>query len=148
MELIERYLQAVRFWLPKEQKQDIIAELSEDIRSQVEEKESALGRTLTENEVEMILKERGRPVLVANRYQPQQFLIGPVLFPIYTFVLRVVAVCYLVPWGLGWIGMMTYAPTYRTQRGGWLRGAGQSWGDLWMVSFLAIGVITVVFAVL
>jgi hypothetical protein len=28
MELIERYLQAVKFWLPKEQRQDIIAELS------------------------------------------------------------------------------------------------------------------------
>jgi hypothetical protein len=26
---------------------------------------------------------RGRPLLVANRYQPQQYLIGPVLFPIY-----------------------------------------------------------------
>jgi hypothetical protein len=31
MELLERYLQAVKFWLPKKQKQDIIAELSEDI---------------------------------------------------------------------------------------------------------------------
>jgi hypothetical protein len=33
MQLLERYLQAVKFWLPKEQKEDIIAELSEDIRS-------------------------------------------------------------------------------------------------------------------
>ena len=32
MELIDRYLQAVRFWLPKAQADDIIAELSEDIR--------------------------------------------------------------------------------------------------------------------
>jgi hypothetical protein len=32
MELIERYLQAVNFWLPKRQKHDIINELSEDIR--------------------------------------------------------------------------------------------------------------------
>jgi hypothetical protein len=39
MELLDRYLQAVKFWLPKAQKQDIIEELSEDIRSQVEEKE-------------------------------------------------------------------------------------------------------------
>ena len=28
MEMIERYLQAVRFWLPNRQKDDIIAELS------------------------------------------------------------------------------------------------------------------------
>ena len=71
MELIERYLQAVKFWLPKAQKQDIIAELSEDIYSQMEEKESELGRKLSDLEVEIILKQRGRPVLVANRYQPQ-----------------------------------------------------------------------------
>jgi len=43
MELIDRYLQAVKFWLPKAQKQDIIAELSEDIRSQVERKRRSLG---------------------------------------------------------------------------------------------------------
>lgn len=30
MELQDRYLQAVRFWLPQEQQDDIIAELSED----------------------------------------------------------------------------------------------------------------------
>ena len=39
MELIERYLNAIQFWLPAEQKQDIIAEISEDLNSQVEEME-------------------------------------------------------------------------------------------------------------
>ena len=48
MELLERYLQAVKFWLPKEQKSDIIAELSEDLRSQIEERETAVGRKLSE----------------------------------------------------------------------------------------------------
>jgi len=71
MELIERYLQAVKFWLPKNQKQDIIAELSEDIHSQIEERESALGRELTDDDVEQILKQRGRPLLVAEKYLPQ-----------------------------------------------------------------------------
>ncbi len=31
-DLIERYLQAVKFWLPKSDKRDIIQELSEDLR--------------------------------------------------------------------------------------------------------------------
>jgi hypothetical protein len=88
MELIDRYLQAVKFWLPKNQKQDIIVELSEDLRSQVEDREAELGRKLNESEVADLLKQRGRPVLVANRYKSQQHLIGPVLFPIYVFVLR------------------------------------------------------------
>ncbi len=51
MDLLDRYLQAVKFWLPKNQKQDIIAELSEDIRSQVEDREAELGRKLNESEL-------------------------------------------------------------------------------------------------
>ena len=148
MELLDRYLQAVKFWLPKEQKQDIIAELSEDLHSQIEEKESALGRKLTEGEIEEILKQRGRPVLVANRYTPQGFLIGPVLYPIYVFVLKVVALCYLLPWGLAAIGIMTYNLTYRTQHRGWLGSIGSAWAGLWSVTFLTMGVVTIVFAVL
>src|SRR5580765_2799234 len=91
MDLLDRYLQAVGFWLPASQQQDIIAELSEDLHSQIEEKETELGRSLNETEIEDILKRRGRPLLVANRYLPQRSLIGPVLFPIYWFVLKLVA---------------------------------------------------------
>ena len=32
VEMIERYLNAIEFWLPAKQKQDIIAEISEDLR--------------------------------------------------------------------------------------------------------------------
>ena len=39
-DLIDRYLQAVRFWLPKSHRQeDLLAEFGEDLRSQIEEKE-------------------------------------------------------------------------------------------------------------
>jgi hypothetical protein len=148
MELIERYLQAVKFWLPRQQKHDIIAELSEDIYSQVEEKESELGRKLNDLEVEMILKQRGRPVLVANRYQPQQYLIGPVLFPIYTFVLKVIAVGYLLPWVLIWMGIIRFSPTYRAAHGGWLGSAGSAWAGLWTLAFTVIGLATIIFVVL
>jgi hypothetical protein len=37
-DLVDRYLQAVRFWLPASQKQDLSAELSEDLHSQIDEK--------------------------------------------------------------------------------------------------------------
>jgi hypothetical protein len=110
MELTDRYLQAVGFWLPKNQKHDIIAELSEDLHSQIEERESALGRKLTDDDMEQILKQRGRPLLVANRYRPQQHLIGPVLFPIYVFVLEVVAALYLLPWVMVWIRSRSSTP--------------------------------------
>jgi hypothetical protein len=120
MELIERYLQAVGFWLPKTQKQDILAELSEEIRSQVDEKQSELGRNLNEAEVEAILKKLGSPILVANRYLPQQHLIGPVLFPIYKLVLKMAWLFYFVPWLVVWICLATLVPANRAGNPGTL----------------------------
>lgn len=149
-ELLDRYLQAVRFWLPKAQQQDIIAELSEDLRSQIEEKETGRGRSLNETEIEAILKQRGRPLLVANRYLPQESLIGPVLFPIYVFVMKVVALCYLVPWVLVWIGMMSLSSSYRAQHisAGWFGAIASAWSALWPTAFMALATATLVFAVL
>jgi len=149
-ELVARYLQAVRFWLPKEQQGDIIAELSEDLRSQIDERETELGRTLNQGEVEDLLRQRGRPVLVANRYLPQQYLIGPVLFPIYRFVLKVVALGYLVPSILVWACFMLFDASYRAEhaRAGWASAIVSAWGGLWSIAFLAVGTVTIVFAVL
>jgi hypothetical protein len=65
MELLNRYLHAVRFWLPKPQQQDIIAELGEDLRSQIEDREAQLGHPLDEDGVAVILQQRGHPMLVA-----------------------------------------------------------------------------------
>lgn len=90
MELLDRYLQAVRFWLPRAQQNDIIAELGDDLRSQIEDRESSLGRPLSEDELVALLKQAGHPLWVAGRYQKQQALIGPVLFPLYSFVLKIV----------------------------------------------------------
>ena len=97
MELLERYLQAVRFWLPRKRQEDITRELAEDIRSEIEEKEAQLGHSLGDPEMEAILRRWGPPMAVALRYLPNQFLIGPLLLPLYWFVLRVVLLWILVP---------------------------------------------------
>src|SRR5579864_6948741 len=150
MDLLERYLQAVKFWLPKEQKQDIIAELSEDLRSEIEEKESALGRGLNEAELSDLLKKRGRPVFVANRYLPQEQLIGPALFPIYRLVLKIVLACYLVPSILVWIAMMIFSSGYRAQHTGadLLAYLGSISSALWSSVFISAAVVTLIFAIL
>jgi hypothetical protein len=88
MELLDRYLQAVKKHLPFRRQEDIIAELRANLESQLEDKESELGRPLTTGEAEDWLRTLGPPMMVASRYQPQQFLIGPTLFPMYSFVLR------------------------------------------------------------
>ncbi|NQD35959.1 hypothetical protein HPT27_02920 [Permianibacter sp. IMCC34836] len=88
MELVERYLQAVNGYLPKPQAADIIAELKDSLLSQIEERESALGRALTEAEQQALLKQSGHPLLVAGRYLPQQHLIGPSVFPLWWYSQR------------------------------------------------------------
>ena len=90
MELLDRYLQAVRKYLPVRRQDDIIAELRANMESQIEDKESELNRPLTQGEMENLLRKMGPPVIVASRYQPQQYLIGPAIFPMYLYVLRVV----------------------------------------------------------
>jgi hypothetical protein len=96
MELLDRYLQAVRKYLPARRQDDIIAELRANMESQIEDKESELGRSLTQGEMEDLLRKMGSPVIVASRYQPQQYLIGPTIFPMYLYVLRVVILWALI----------------------------------------------------
>lgn len=94
MDLVERYVSAVAKALPEEQREDISRELSEDIRSEMEDRQQELGRELTREELEALLKKRGNPLLIAARYRQDQRslsfgrqLIGPVLFPFYLKVL-------------------------------------------------------------
>ena len=88
MELIDRYLHAVKQHLPEGQQDDIIKELAENIHSQREEKEAELGRPMDQEEVVAILKQLGSPLLMAGRYLPQKHLIGPAVFPYYWATLK------------------------------------------------------------
>lgn len=94
MDLLERYVHAVRSFLPKAQQDDIAKELAANLQSQMDDREEELGRPLTEVEQEAILRQLGHPMIVAGRYQPNQVglafgrqLIGPALFPFYLRVL-------------------------------------------------------------
>jgi hypothetical protein len=88
MDLLDRYLQAVRKHLPLKRQDDIIAELRANLESQLEEKETELGRALNPSEAEDWLRQVGSPTQMASHYQPQQYLIGPAVFAMYWYVLR------------------------------------------------------------
>jgi hypothetical protein len=90
MDLLERYLQAVRTYLPMSQQEDILKELRENLRGQIEDRESALGRPLNEDELAEILKKHGHPLLVATRYRQARHLIGSTLFPFYWLVMKII----------------------------------------------------------
>ena len=148
IDLIPRYLQAVRFWLPKKQQDDIVAELSQDLNAQMEEQEQRLGRKLNDLEVETLLRRRGSPIQVANGYLPQQSLIGPLLFPIYAFVLKVVTLCILIPAGVGIVAGMIGGSLRNFVNGAWTPPFAHVGGQLLGSWFSAIAVVTLVFAVL
>lgn len=96
MTLVDRYLGAVRDNLPRAQRDDIIEELEDNLRSRMEDEAAARGRPLTETEEAAILKGFGNPMAVAARYRRDERsvtfgrrLIGPELFPTYLKVLTV-----------------------------------------------------------
>jgi hypothetical protein len=90
MQLLDRYLEAMRFWLPESEQEDILKELSENILAQAEDKEEELGRPLTIEEESALLKRHGHPMLFGVRYGRRlQYLIGPVMYPFYKLVIKI-----------------------------------------------------------
>lgn len=89
MSLVDEYLRAVSVLLPKDQADDIIAELRDTILSRIEAREAELGRPLTEDETEAVLREVGHPLVVAARYREgPQHAVGPTLYPYWAFVVK------------------------------------------------------------
>jgi len=97
MYVLDRYLKAVRqslLLMSGARKDDIIKELGEHLRSELEDQGVAAGHTLDEVEQAAILRRYGHPWLVASRYKGNQgtlsfggVLIGPEVFPYYLAIL-------------------------------------------------------------
>ncbi len=145
IELVDRYLQAVRFWTPKTRKlEELLAELGDDLCSQIEDKETQLGRPVSPEEVSEILKRCGSPMAVASRLGPRRSLIGPAIFPVYTFVLKMVLLWILVPVFLFILGPINIA----NANGDWRSAIVETGGQLWSGLFIAAGIVTLIFAIL
>jgi len=141
-DLLDRYLHAVKFWLPKRQQEDIIAELAEDLHSQVEEREASLGRPLSEDDLAAILKQRGSPMRVASGYLPEQHLISPAVVPVYRLVLWIVLVWVLAPLFV----TIFIGPFFHS--GHPARVLFLFCVEAWRAGFMTVGIVTVVFALL
>jgi prepilin signal peptidase PulO-like enzyme (type II secretory pathway) len=90
MGVVEDYLRAVAALLARAQREDIIAELRDLVLSRIEEQEAELGRTLTLEESEAVLRETGHPVVVAARYRDgPQYVVGPALYPYWLFGVKI-----------------------------------------------------------
>ena len=97
MDMIEDYLRAVSRLLPKAKRDDIIAELRDEILTRIEAKEDELSRKLTPDETEDLLRDFGHPIVVAARYREgPQYCVGPALYPFWMFAVRlaiIIEVC-------------------------------------------------------
>lgn len=101
MDLIDRYLAAIARRLPADKASDIVAEIQDDLLSRIEAREDTLGRPLERREVSALIKEMGHPLIVAARYRPAQYLIGPDAFPFFVATLRIVAMFLVVALAVG-----------------------------------------------
>lgn len=82
-----------------------MAELRANLMAEIEGREEEMGRPLTEDEVAEILKRHGQPVVVAARYRPQQYLIGPGLFPLYWYTLKKALPLVVLAYGVAEVAM-------------------------------------------
>lgn len=89
MTLLDRYLNAVAFFLTSAQRDDIIRELRENLEAEIDDRAGGLGRPLSDAETADVLRRHGHPILVAGRYGTRQHLIGSTFFPLYVVVLKV-----------------------------------------------------------
>ena len=142
MDLVERYLAAIRRNLPADKADDIFAELADLLESRREEREDRLGRPLDKKETAALLKEFGHPLVIAARYKPQQYLIGPDVFPFYLFTLKIA----LAAGAAIMLASAAFSIMFGQQHV--TRAVFQSMDGLWSMFFATIAVVTIVFAVL
>lgn len=104
MSLVDDYLRAVAGHLPKAGRDDILAELRDLVLTRIEAREAALGRPLTEDETETVLREVGHPLVVAGRYgSGPQHVVGPTLYPYWLFGVKAALAILVCAVGLGLI---------------------------------------------
>jgi hypothetical protein len=111
MDLLERYLQAVGQHLAAATREDVLAELRVNLLSQMDARAEELERPLNETEIAAILRAHGRPMLVAARYMPQNYLIGPAIFPFYLLTLRKALPFVVLLYFLARVGTLIFSPS-------------------------------------
>lgn len=90
MSLIDRYVREVGKHLPASSRNDIEKELKSTLEDMIEDRINQAGRPRNEAMEIELLKEYGSPEKVAETYYPNQFLVGPRMFPMFTMILKIV----------------------------------------------------------
>ena len=144
MNLIDKYIAEVGKHLPRKNRADIEAEIRSTLEDMLEERNQGKAPA-DEATVMQLLKEYGSPREVAATYKTHQYLIGPRLFPIFEWVIRivvaVVAGASLLGFGLGLTETGLTGPAFLSALGEWF-------SDLIGGLVAAFGNVVLVFAIL
>jgi hypothetical protein len=139
MDLVESYLKAVAAQLPKATRDDIVAELRDEVMGRLEALEERLGRTPSDDEVEALLREVGHPLTVAARYRSgPQALIGPELYPWWLFAVTTALLVMVCVTLIGLAARVLAGDIYAGQA------IGQSFASLFSGAVSVIGVVTLI----
>lgn len=107
MELVERYVAAVQRELPEDKRQEIGRELNANIMDQLDALKEQQGQ-LSEDDVVVVLKQMGRPRVVAYQFVPPRALVAaediPLLKHTLYMVLGVLFVLQVIGATTNWMG--------------------------------------------
>ena len=101
MELIERYLNEVGRYLPRQNRKDILGEMRSALADALEDQ---AGENPTREQTIEMLRAFGEPRKVAARYYPEgQYLIGPTLYPLFRMVTGIALAAVLGAQIIAWL---------------------------------------------
>ena len=145
MKLIDRYVTEVGKHLSKKSRADIEAELRSTLEDMLEDRSRKARRPADDKMVKEMLKEFGAPEKVAASYLPENYLIGPRLYPFFLMVVKIVVSVLLV---LGLVGLGIKVGTTTMTSQVFIQTLAKGSGDLVMAIIQAFGNIVIVFAIL
>jgi len=89
-DMIDRYVAEVGRNLPRKSRLDIEAEILSALEDMLAERSRKTGRAVDEQMIAEVLKEYGSPRKVAASYQPERYVIGPLLFTSFLTAVQVI----------------------------------------------------------
>ncbi|MCC2604313.1 HAAS signaling domain-containing protein [Planctobacterium marinum] len=141
MNLVQTYLTQVESNLPDSADRDVLAELQSSIEEHLETIAEEKGRDASDEEIAEVLRKLGSPRTVAAKYGKQQYLIGPELFPVWRYSVRIALTLVLILFFIN--GLLRYvtgtSDLFLTS--GWF-------GGLMELGLIAFALTTLIFAIL
>jgi hypothetical protein len=130
LDLIDRYVHAVRVNLRRPDADDIVAEIRADLESHIDA--LATARASRDDEIAALLRRYGHPRIVAARYSQHPSLAGPELLPFYWYTIRIVGAAVVASLLAGGLigGAGFHDPSI------FLRSQGYAWNAIFIVAAL------------